>query len=134
MLIFRLAIVLLTLGLTAYAVIDILRTSTSKVSGPIKVLWLAIAALIPLLGPMTWLLFGRPAKEGSLFAPQARRSPAPDDSPEFLAQLDDEIRRRRRTEQIRRSGELDPEMRQDLDDEIQRLEDELRRRSDDDPE
>lgn len=132
MLIFRLAIVLATLGLTAYAVFDVLRTPTSKVSGAIKMLWLAIAALVPVLGPMIWLLFGRPAKEGSLFAPQPRRSVAPDDSPEFLARLEDEIRRRRRTEQLRRSGELDPEVRRGLDDEIERLEEELRQQSDGD--
>ncbi len=114
------------LGVWFYCVFDVIRSEAAAVNHLHKLVWLVFVLLIPLLGAPTWLLLGRPQPLGSgLFGPTRPSQLAPDDSPEFLAKLDDEIRRRRRVEQSRARAD-EPG---DIDDEIRRLEEELRRRS-----
>lgn len=80
-------LVLLVVVLVVYALVDCLQSPGSEVHGLPKPLWLAIIVLLPLVGPLAWLVAGR---ERGRTAPVARtgRSLAPDDDPEFLARLD----------------------------------------------
>ena len=130
MLLLRGLLVMAFLGIWLYSVFDVIRSEASAVHHLHKLVWLVFVLLIPLLGAPTWLLLGRPQPIGSrLFEPGSRSPIAPDDSPEFLSQIDDEIRRRRRAERLRAPS--DPS--EDIDDEIRRLEKELRRRSEEQP-
>lgn len=69
--------VLLTLAaivLWVYAFIDALTTPAPEVRILPKVVWLVVILLLPLVGALLWLVFGRPR----LAAPQGReRTPTP---------------------------------------------------------
>ena len=123
-------LVVAAFGVWIYCVFDVVRSDAAAVHHLHKIVWLAFVLLIPLFGAPCWLLLGRPRPLFTRLFEAPRSVPrAPDDSPEFLAKLDDEIRRRRRADQLR-AGADEPE---DIDEEIRRLEEELRRRSDEEP-
>lgn len=132
MLLARGLLVLIVFGSWAYALYDVIRSETGEVRHLHKLVWLALVVLVPMVGVPAWLFVGRPVPLGSrltaIFEPAPGGSAAPDDSPEFLARLDEEIRRRRRTERRRPTTEPTSA---EIDEEIRRLEEELRRRSED---
>lgn len=117
-LLLRLALVLAALGLWIYAIADVLRSDPDRVNHLHKMLWLVVVLLVP-PAAVIWLTLGRPSSLGTrLGRPSPVPVPPPDDAPEYLAQLDLEIRRRRRVDRLRRR---EP----DLDD--AKVEDEIRR-------
>lgn len=79
----------------AVATVDCARTPAALVRQLPKPVWIPIILGLYLLGPFCWLVAGRPA------APSPRRtrrfdgSLPPDDDPEFLRRVDEEIQRRR---------------------------------------
>lgn len=79
----RFVLYVLIIGLSVYAFADCLQTPNPKALP--KILWLAIIATLPIVGPLLWLLFGRPGGRGW------RRDDddvfAPDDDPSFLRDL-----------------------------------------------
>lgn len=80
--------IIVAIGLAVYAVIDCLQTEPPEVRGPRRPVWIAMILLLPIVGPVAWLV----ARRGNLRFPSRRRrrtSPpvAPDDNPEFLRQL-----------------------------------------------
>ena len=111
---------LLLLALWIYCIFDVIATEEALVRNLPKVLWLILVILLPSVGAIAWLIMGRPPKAG--FRPgdtNYRSSPralGPEDSPEFLSELDDRASRLRRWEE-----------------DLKRREDDLRRREDDDP-
>ncbi len=77
-----------------------------------KVAWIAVIILVPLIGPLLWLFFGRVRKDGP--AAQQKRPSAPDDDPEFLRGV--EFRRRqaqRREEEERKRREQEQKKNRD---------------------
>lgn len=105
----RVLAVLAVLALAIYCLVECIQTDRSQVRVLPKALWLFLI-LIPVVGPLAWLLLGRPRRGGGGAATQPatpRRAPAPrapDDDPAFLAQLD-ERRRRAAREQARQDRE-----------------------------
>lgn len=115
----RLLPIIGALILAVYALIDCLQADPAEVRGPRRPVWIALILLIPVIGPISWLVsrrgMPRPGRR------QARRpSPpplAPDDNPEFLRQLRDideqheellsnwEADLRRREEEMRDGGD-----------------------------
>lgn len=78
--------VVLGLVLVIYALVDCLQSPAPQVRALSKPGWLAVIVLVPVLGAVAWLLAGRPqAGPAGVSAPP--RPVAPDDDPEFLAQL-----------------------------------------------
>jgi hypothetical protein len=111
----RLVALLAVVGLTVYSVIDCARTDADQVTGLPKPMWLVAILLLPVIGPLAWLVAGRSRGSSS---PPARRLPlAPDDDPDFLWQI----------ERRRRQQATD-------DDLLSSLEDDLRPREDDEGE
>jgi hypothetical protein len=111
----RVLLALITVGITIYAVVDCLRSTDDEVRGLPRPLWLLVT-LIPLVGGIAWLTFGR-APHGRIGSGPSRVV-APDDDPEFLLALDrsfrerrrqaaDDARRRRRQEEARRQAEAE---------------------------
>lgn len=90
----------LSLLLLAYCVLDVATTPAERVRGLPKPLWFAVL-LLPVAGPVLWLLRGRPAKGSGGAAPRRPVPPPapPDDDEVFLRQL------RRRAEEQRRAAE-----------------------------
>jgi hypothetical protein len=109
----RVLLLLMAIGLTVYALLDIGRTPRTRTRTMPKLLWF-VTALVPLLGPGLWLLLGRPRPERaaapapSPFRPRRRAPAAPDDDPEFLRRLGDEAWARRMEEKRRGSGAPEP--------------------------
>jgi Phospholipase_D-nuclease N-terminal len=119
----RLVMILLPLALAIYAVIDCIQTDDGEVRNLPKFVWILVILLFWIVGPIAWLLAGRPPRErrgrtgpwlGTGTAPhpgyERRRPVAPDDDPEFLAQLgqsnaEDEQMLKRWEEELRRREE-----------------------------
>jgi len=102
--------------LAVYALVDCLQTEPADVRGPRRAIWLLLIVLVPVLGPVAWLV-SRPRQRPRGQAPRPITRPvAPDDNPEFLRSLkppqdDNDLMRRweadlrRREEELRRKNE-----------------------------
>lgn len=83
--------IIVALVLAIYAFIDCLQADPAEVRGPRRAVWIAMILLLPIAGPVSWLV----ARRGmpSTGRPRTRRPStppvAPDDNPEFLRQLRD---------------------------------------------
>lgn len=86
---------ILEIVLALYALIDCASTDASRVRNLPKPAWLVLAVLVPYVGPLAWLVAGRPPREaaaGPRTGPVTYKQPpgrplAPDDDPEFLRSL-----------------------------------------------
>jgi hypothetical protein len=87
------AAVLFSIGITIFALLDLIATAPERCRGLPKILWLPVVIFLPTVGPLAWLLLGRPEMErrrpssGRYAAdPGARpkRPLGPDDDPRFL--------------------------------------------------
>ncbi len=88
------------LALYIYAMIDLLRSASSDVRLLPKWLWAVVVLLVFLIGPLLYLVLGRPRAEyppgggdggGSGGRGSGPRGPvAPDDDPEFLRRIDEQ--------------------------------------------
>ena len=90
---------LLSFALTVYCVIDAFQTDEADMRNLPKVAWILLVVLLPVLGPVSWLLFGRPTRQSvpsrgqeqtweDQRREQDRRRPrGPDDDPDFLKDL-----------------------------------------------
>ncbi|WP_371547018.1 PLD nuclease N-terminal domain-containing protein [Streptomyces sp. NBC_00554] len=122
---------LLVLALWIYAFIDCLNTPEKEVRGLPKVVWVIIILLFGevLVGPVAWLVAGRPRKTpANGAAPSTWRRDqrtgfvAPDDNPEFLKSLKSD----------KDGGEDDEALLKKWEADLQRREEELKRRERDD--
>jgi len=80
----RVIATVLIVGMTIYAFIDCLQTTSPKTLP--KPVWLSIIVFIPLMGPILWLLFGR--LRGGGWGRDDDQPLAPDDSPSFFRDFD----------------------------------------------
>ena len=96
---------LISLVLSIYALFSCVQTRDEDVPHLPKLLWIVLIVLVPIIGPVTWLLMARshrrqkqaqgPARRGSApYGGAPRRTTAPDDDPEFLAWLERNRNRR----------------------------------------
>ena len=94
----------LSIALTVFALADCVQTQDDKVRGVPKWAWIVLIVLIPWVGPLTWLFVGKERNLGG--GPPRRQGPlAPDEDPDFLRRLDEDIRRERRERRERDQGE-----------------------------
>ena len=96
------ALLVLVLALTIYSLLDCARTPEESMPARMpKLLWVALIAVITPIGPIAWIIGAvEPtvwsSKEGTTFHRAERPRPvAPDDDPEFLRGLEQDIRRKR---------------------------------------
>ena len=73
-----------------YALIDCISTPGRNIRSLPKAVWLSVIVLIPGVGGLAWLFFGRAQSSASGFLPGRSQPAAPDDDPEFLRQLGDQ--------------------------------------------
>jgi hypothetical protein len=88
------------LALYIYVMLDLLRAPAADVRLLPKWLWVVVVLLVFLIGPVLYLLVGRPRAEyppgGGEGGGSGRRGPgprgpvAPDDDPEFLRRIDEQ--------------------------------------------
>ncbi len=106
----RFVLALATVALSVYAIVDCVTTPSSRMNHLPKPVWLLLVIVLPIAGPVAWLVLGKNRSEpgrrvgiaaGERSGPGASgrahptRPIAPDDDAEFLAQLERDIRRER---------------------------------------
>jgi hypothetical protein len=103
----RVLLVLAGVAVTIYALVDAVRADDANVRVMPKPYWVTLVILVPVLGALAWLTWGRPVPDQpnwwedlarGRFGTRATpgRDSAPDDDPGFLAALDDPARKRGR--------------------------------------
>jgi len=97
---------LLTLLAFAYCLLDLVTSRREDVRTLPKPAWFAVL-LVPVFGPVAWLLAGRPApgagRKGRRVLPEAAApASSPDDDEEFLRELRRRAQQQRRREQEQR--------------------------------
>ncbi|WP_303323656.1 PLD nuclease N-terminal domain-containing protein [Actinomyces radicidentis] len=119
----RVALTVLVLALTIYALLDCARTPDESMPARMpKLLWVVIIVMVTGVGPIAWIIVSRvkaaeerggaveptvwSSREGTSFhRPDRARPVAPDDDPDFLRGLEEDIRRQRREQDGGRGGE-----------------------------
>jgi hypothetical protein len=85
--------VLLWIGLLVYCIVDVLQADGVRVRALPKAFWILLIVLVPFVGPIAWLLAGRPVSGAgaarSSFGGRRTRPASPDDDPDFLAGHDE---------------------------------------------
>ena len=114
--------------LVIYCFFDVIRTPGTHVRNLPKPVWLILCFIPPILGPIAWLLFGRPTAssaanlpyKGNRGVPPEYRRPgratasSPDDDEAFLRSLRERAEQQRRSaEQQRRSAEQQRKQREE---------------------
>lgn len=100
----RFAAVFLAVALLIYGLVDCAQTKAAKTRYMPKAVWLVLIVILPVVGPIAWLLFGKNRETGT---PAPRRR-APDEDPDFLWKLDRDVKRdQARAESERLAHEVD---------------------------
>jgi hypothetical protein len=112
--------ILVAVALAVYGLIDCLQTDPAEVPGPRRAIWLALIILLPVVGPVAWIVASRLRRHPQR-PQQSPRIVAPDDNPDFLREIRDvddrhermleqweEDLRRREDEMRRGEGEDEP--------------------------
>lgn len=101
----------LVVGLTLYTLLDALRTHQDQMRTFPKWLWIIAVIFFPVVGPLLWLLLGRPRavrapkpRQGGGFTGSRRGTPppatsSPDDDEEYLRWLKAKAERQKRDRQ-----------------------------------
>lgn len=114
----------LIVGLTLYTLLDAVRTPAHEARTLPKWLWVIVTLLFPVVGPIMWLILGRPkaqlAAQPAAGAPrpgfsQRRNTPAPsvsspDDDEEYLRWLKAKAERERRSREAESNNKQDSDL------------------------
>lgn len=91
-------VIVLLVAVTLYGLLDCATREREKIKVLPKWAWLLVILCIPVLGLVLWFAFGR--HNLTVFEPKPE--PAPDDDPDFLRKLNDEIEQQMRRERRER--------------------------------
>ena len=106
----------LIVGLTLYTLLDSVRTPAHEARTLPKWLWVLVTLLFPVVGPLMWLILGRPKAQPAADARrgfgQRRSAPAPsvsspDDDEEYLRWLKAKAERERRSREAESHNKQD---------------------------
>ena len=107
----------LIVGLTLYTLLDAVRTPAHEARTLPKWLWVLVTLLFPVVGPIMWLILGRPKAQPVAGTPRAgfgqrRGTPAPsvsspDDDEEYLRWLKAKAERERRSREAESTNKQD---------------------------
>ena len=114
----------LIVGLTLYTLLDAVRTPAHEARTLPKWLWVLVTLLFPVVGPIMWLILGRPkeqlAAQPAAGAPrpgfgQRRNTPAPsvsspDDDEEYLRWLKAKAERERHSREAESNNKQDSDL------------------------
>lgn len=95
----RLLLVLFVVALTVFAVADWASRSSQWTPGRVnRWLWLAVIVLLPVIGPLAWIIIGIVTRaEASQTPPrEAPEDIPPDDNPEAISSVADRLARRQK--------------------------------------
>ena len=80
----RVILVLIVLALTIYAAVDLASTPRQDVRNAPKWLWAVIVICLPVIGPVSWLILGKPRPQTP---GDTKTKRPPDDDDDFLRRL-----------------------------------------------
>ncbi|MBS5101509.1 MAG: PLDc N-terminal domain-containing protein [Rothia mucilaginosa] len=110
----------LIVGLTLYTLLDAVRTPAHEARTLPKWLWVLVTLLFPVVGPLMWLILGRPKAQPAAGTPrpgfgQRRSTPAPsvsspDDDEEYLRWLKAKAERERRSREAESNNKQDSDL------------------------
>ena len=85
----RVLLVLATLAMTIYAVVDAIQTEDARVKHLPKLIWILLILVFAPIGPIAWFVAGRQRGPQNGRRQPNRPSPprGPDDDPDFLRNL-----------------------------------------------
>ena len=104
-------LILVSVGVMIYALIEAISTPSERVRIMPKGLWIVVIILVPLIGGVLWLLFGN---QNSYLASTVQgfkkttgpvRPTTPDDDEEFLRSLDIQRAQQKKAEELRKREE-----------------------------
>lgn len=104
-------LILVSLGVMIYALIEAISTPSERTRIMPKGVWIIVIVLIPLVGGVLWLLFGNENSylastvQGFKKATGPARPTSPDDDEEFLRSLDIQRAQQRKAEELRKREE-----------------------------
>ena len=104
------------IAFTIYALVDVAMTQAPRIRAFPKAVWIALIVILPVIGPVLWLLVGKSKPSGPKTQTTRR---APDDDPSFLGTIDGESsdeRIKRLEEELRALDEEDQPSGEDSDD------------------
>ena len=90
----------LVVALTVYALVDLTSTPSARTAWLPRWAWALLVLVVPVIGPAAWLLLGK--EDAAAIAPDAgapgrNAGPvAPDDDPDFLRNVEWQMRKRQR--------------------------------------
>lgn len=111
---FRVLVGLVVVGLLVYSLADLSGSEEEDRGGLPRWLWVVIIVLLPVFGPVAWIVTKQSRRRGGAGGRGARpgRGPrrpsgplAPDDDPDFLWRLEQEKRRQERQERRERGDD-----------------------------
>lgn len=79
--------ILIAIILAIYALVDLAQVEKERVALMPKWAWVIVILVLPYLGPIGWLIFGRTSWGGGGGGGDDDPVPAPDNDPEFLKTL-----------------------------------------------
>lgn len=109
----------LIVGLTLYTLLDAVRTPAHEARTLPKWLWVLVTLLFPVVGPLMWLILGRPKAQPAAGARrgfgQRRNTPtpsvsSPDDDEEYLRWLKAKAERERRSREAESNNKQDSDL------------------------
>ncbi|WP_402462164.1 PLD nuclease N-terminal domain-containing protein [Isoptericola aurantiacus] len=114
---FRVLVGLVVVGLMVYSLADLSSSEEEDRGGLPTWLWVVIIVLLPVFGPIAWIVTKRARRNGGGRTARPGRGPrrpsgpvAPDDDPDFLWRIEQEKRRQQRRDR----GEGSPDDTGDL--------------------
>lgn len=98
--------VVLLVAFTLYSVFDAAARPREEIAALPKWAWILVILLLPLVGAGLWYLIGRKRADGGFGMRRTHGPSAPDDDPEFLRRIADDVAQKQRRER-RERGDFD---------------------------
>ena len=84
---FKALVIIVPVVLAIYCLVQVAQSRADLVRTLPRWAWVLVILLVPVLGPIAWLVVGRPQRRRGPKRPQRSRPVAPDDDPDFLRRL-----------------------------------------------
>lgn len=83
----RVLLIAMVVLLTIYCVVEVAQSNGDEVRNAPRWLWAVAVICLPVVGPVAWLLIGRPTALSKHEADRERHPQSPDDDEDFLRNL-----------------------------------------------
>lgn len=98
--------VVMVVAIMLYSVFDCAARPRDRIAALPKWGWILVILLLPVIGAALWFLIGRKRADGGFGGRKTAGPSAPDDDPDFLQRIADDVEQQQRRER-RERGEFD---------------------------